>query len=114
MPVTADGALPSVDLLRYLNKIFNIVGGYQANVSGQLVDDFTPPHGADDPRLMFSAFAEFVGMPPDEPEQPQNDTAPPGAFFMPDAPVDARIQALEALVHQMSQDIDGLKQGVLI
>lgn len=114
VPVTADGALPSVDLLQYLNKLFKIVGGYQANTAGQLLDDLTPPRSADDPRLVFSAFAEFVGMPPDEPIQQPNDTAPPGAFFTPDAPVDARIQALEALVHQMSQDIEGLKQGVLI
>ena len=27
VPVTADGALPSVDLLQFLNKLFKVVGG---------------------------------------------------------------------------------------
>ena len=36
VPVTADGALPSVDLLQFLNKLFKVVGGYQATSAYQL------------------------------------------------------------------------------
>lgn len=39
VPVTMDGALPSVDLLQYLNKIFKIVGGYQADTNFQLAQN---------------------------------------------------------------------------
>ena len=36
VPVTMDGAMPSVDLLQFLNKLFKVVGGYQATSSYQL------------------------------------------------------------------------------
>lgn len=36
VPVTVDGALPSVDLLQFLNKLFKVVGGYQSTSSYQL------------------------------------------------------------------------------
>ena len=36
VPVTADGALPSVDLLQFLNKIFKRVGEYTALTNVQL------------------------------------------------------------------------------
>lgn len=39
VPVTADGALPSVDLLQYLNKLFKVVGGYQATTNYQLLQN---------------------------------------------------------------------------
>ena len=39
VPVTADGALPSVDLLQFLNKLFKVVGGYQATTSYQLAQN---------------------------------------------------------------------------
>ena len=39
VPVTMDGALPSVDLLRYLNKLFKIVGGFQADTNYQLAQN---------------------------------------------------------------------------
>jgi|GEM_PF-5439871 len=39
VPVTMDGALPSVDLLQYLNKLFKVVGGYQADTNYQLAQN---------------------------------------------------------------------------
>ena len=36
VPVTADGALPSVDLIQFLNKIFKRVGEYTALTNVQL------------------------------------------------------------------------------
>ena len=36
VPVTMDGAMPSVDLLQFLNKLFKVVGGYQATSAYQL------------------------------------------------------------------------------
>ena len=39
VPVTADGALPSVDLLQYLNQLFKVVGGYQATTNYQLLQN---------------------------------------------------------------------------
>lgn len=36
VPVTADGALPSVDLLQFLNKIFKRVGEFSALTNVQL------------------------------------------------------------------------------
>ena len=36
VPVTADGALPSVDLLQFLNKLFKRVGEYTALTNVQL------------------------------------------------------------------------------
>lgn len=46
VPVTMDGAMPSVDLLRYLNKIFNIVGGYSASTNYQLAQNLQALTGA--------------------------------------------------------------------
>ena len=36
VPVTADGALPSVDLIQFLNKLFKRVGEYTALTNVQL------------------------------------------------------------------------------
>ena len=36
VPVTADGALPSVDLIQFLNKLFKRVGEYTALTNTQL------------------------------------------------------------------------------
>jgi hypothetical protein len=36
VPVTADGALPSVDLIQFLNKLFRRVGEYTALTNVQL------------------------------------------------------------------------------
>ena len=36
VPVTADGALPSVDLVQFLNKVQKIVGGVDASTNYQL------------------------------------------------------------------------------
>jgi hypothetical protein len=39
VPVTMDGALPSIDLLRYLNKVFAILGGFDATTNYQLAQN---------------------------------------------------------------------------
>ena len=39
VPVTADGALPSVDLVQFLNKVQKIVGGVDASTNYQLAQN---------------------------------------------------------------------------
>lgn len=92
--------LPSPDFMRQWEGLFKRVGEYAALTNVELEDALA---GADDAANSW---------PPDIQQKEQDDTAPPGAFFTPDAPTDARVEALEALVQTLVSEIEALKQGL--
>lgn len=92
--------LPSTDFIKQWEELFRRVGQYTALTNTELE---TALAGAEDAANAW---------PPDIPQIEQDDTAPPGAFFTPDTPTDARIEALEAAVQTLASEIEALKQGL--
>ena len=68
VPVTVDGALPSVDLIQFLNKLFKVVGGYQASDSYQLSQN-------------LQSLTDAVGMGVFERPQSRPQAVRPGDFI---------------------------------
>lgn len=94
-PVTA-----SVDFIRRWDEFFTRIGGNTALTNIELE------------AALASAEDSASARPPDIPQTTEDDTAPPGAFFTPDTPTDARIEALEAAVQTLVSEIEALKQGL--
>ena len=68
VPVTMDGAMPSVDLIQFLNKLFKVVGGYQASDSYQLSQN-------------LQSLTDAVGMGVFERPQSRPQAVRPGDFI---------------------------------
>lgn len=68
VPVTADGALPSVDLVQFLNKVQKIVGGVDASTNYQLAQN-------------LKALTDAVGLGVFERSQQSPKSVRPGDFI---------------------------------
>lgn len=69
VPIDQDGkVLPSADLLRFLDKIFKVVGGYQATTNYQIVQN-------------LQSLTDAVGLHVFERPQPNPKTVRPGQFI---------------------------------
>lgn len=99
--------------LDYLSQaLFNRVGGTSAPTNSELVVDMHDDAGLEELKSeFFKATDGLASMPPRTDQIPADDQAPPGAFFSPDSPQDARIQALEAEVAHLRATVHGLMQG---
>ena len=96
----------------FFEQVFLRGGGTYAPSNNELVVDLHDDAGIEEIKAdVYRLRDEGRAIPPPTQIPDYQDIAPPGAFFMPNEDPSACIEALEALVSRMSQDIDELKQG---
>lgn len=102
--------------LRFINDLFNRVGGTYGQSNNELTVDLHDDAGIEEIKLDVFRTQDALNQspPPQILSADEINQAPPGAFFVPEQDTDARIQQLEALVNEMRKQIEDLRMGTTL
>jgi hypothetical protein len=118
VPIGEVGGVPvyaSLDFLRYIEEQRLRSGGDTAPTNDDLARDLPEDAGMEEAKLdLFRLRDELGQLPPIQLQPDTQDQTPPGVFFTPEPDQDARLQALEAQLYRLAQEVEALKQGTAL